>query len=71
MSDQDPTFYQWLSEQKPDFQNAAIGEKRAEQLRSGKLSERQFKALKLGKKFAPMTLEQMQASERLIFNDDQ
>jgi hypothetical protein len=61
------TYYSWLKKQPVEFQREAIGPKRAKLLRSGGLSAQRFAELNMGRKFQPLTLEEMRSLEPLAF----
>jgi len=63
----DQTYFDWLKTQPPAFQDAAIGPKRAELLRSGGLTAKRFGELNLGRNFEPRTLDEMRKLEPLAF----
>jgi len=63
------TYYDWLKTQPAEFQNAAIGAKRAKLLREGGLSATRFAELNLNRNFQPRTLEEMEAMEPVVFRD--
>jgi SPP1 gp7 family putative phage head morphogenesis protein len=62
-------FYDWLKQQPADFQDAAIGPRRAQLLRDGGLSADRFAQLQLDKNFEPMTLAEMKLLEPLAFKE--
>ena len=61
------TYYDWLGNQSAAFQDEALGPTRAALFRDGGLDAQEFAALNLGTNFQPLTLEQMQAKEPLVF----
>jgi SPP1 gp7 family putative phage head morphogenesis protein len=61
------SYYEWLKTQPASFQDQAIGPTRAKLLRDGGLSAERFAALQIDKKFAPMTLDEMRASDATAF----
>lgn len=61
------TYYEWLMQQPPGFQDVAIGPARAKLLREGGLSPTRFAQLQLDRNFAAITLEQMRRLEPLAF----
>ncbi len=63
----DLSYYEWLKQQPPAFQDKAIGPKRARLFREGGLSVERFAELQLDRNFSPLTLMQMQALEPLAF----
>lgn len=63
----DQSYYSWLGDQSPDFQDAAIGPTRGQLFRDGGLTADEFARLNLGKNFQPLTLAQMQELEPLAF----
>lgn len=66
----DPTLYEWLSSQPPEFQSKAIGERNAAKLRSGEIGSKKFAAMRLGKRFAPMTLQDMESLDGMVIGDE-
>lgn len=62
------TYYSWLKQQPPRFQDQALGKTRGKLFRDGGLSAEQFGRLQLDKNFRPMTLEQMKLAEPAIFD---
>jgi SPP1 gp7 family putative phage head morphogenesis protein len=65
--DANQTYYQWLKKQPKDFQDDAIGPPRAQLLRDGGLTEKEFARLSLGRNFKPLTLEEMKLKEPNAF----
>jgi SPP1 gp7 family putative phage head morphogenesis protein len=63
------SYYDWLKEQPASFQDEALGTVRAKLFREGGLSSEEFARLNLGKNFQPLSLEEMQKREPLIFAD--
>jgi SPP1 gp7 family putative phage head morphogenesis protein len=61
------SYYEWLKTQNIDFQNSAIGTKRALLLRNGGLSADRFAELQLNKSFEPITLEEMRGLAPVAF----
>lgn len=61
------TYYQWLKKQPRGFQADAIGPTRAKLLRDGGLSAEKFSKLQLDRNFNPLTLDELQLKEPLIF----
>lgn len=53
------SYYDWLATQSADFQDDAIGPKRAQLFREGGLTHEQFAKLNLGRNFEPLTLKEM------------
>lgn len=64
------TYYSFIKEQDPEFQNETLGEDNAEKLRSGQLDSESFNKLSLDQLFPPMTLEEMVSKEKLSFKPD-
>lgn len=62
-------FYDWLKQQPAEFQNVAMGPRRAQLLRDGGLSADRFAQLQLDKNFEPMTLAEMKLLEPLAFKE--
>jgi len=67
--DADKTYYEWLKDQPPEFQDKVLGAKRAELFREGGLSAQRFAELNLGNDFKPQTLAEMRAAEPTVFAD--
>lgn len=65
--DANQTYFGWLKQQAPEFQNDAIGPVRAKLLRDGGLSSERFSELSLNRNFEPMTLAQMRTAEPNAF----
>ncbi|MDO4894248.1 colicin D domain-containing protein [Moraxella sp.] len=63
------TYYEWLALQDEHTQNMALGVKRAELFRSGKITQAKFKALQLDKNFEPLTLDEMAKLEPVVFGE--
>ncbi|UXZ04932.1 hypothetical protein [Moraxella nasicaprae] len=63
------TYYEWLALQDEHTQNMALGVKRAELFRSGKITQAKFKALQLDKNFEPLTLNEMAKLEPVVFGE--
>jgi SPP1 gp7 family putative phage head morphogenesis protein len=63
------SYFDWLKGQPADFQNEAIGPRRAQLLRNGGLSADRFAQLQLDKNFEPMTLAEMKLLEPLAFKE--
>lgn len=63
------TYYEWLALQDEHTQNMALGAKRAELFRSGKITQAKFKALQLDKNFEPLTLNEMAKLEPVVFGE--
>lgn len=63
------SYYDWLSDQSARTQNLALGKKRADIFRSGKLSNEEFVELNLNSNFIPITLEQMKLINPNIFSN--
>lgn len=63
------TYYEWLALQDEHTQNMALGVKRAELFRSGKITQAKFKALQLDKNFKPLTLDEMAKLEPVVFGE--
>jgi len=61
------TYYGWLKQQPAEFQSEAIGPTRAKLLRDGGLTAEEFADLQLGRRFDPLTLEEMQRREPTVF----
>ena len=61
------TYYGWLKNQDPEFQDAVLGPTRGKLLRDGGLSSQRFAELQLGKTFEPLTLDEMRKLEPLAF----
>jgi SPP1 gp7 family putative phage head morphogenesis protein len=61
------TYYQWLQRQPESFQIEAIGPTRAALFRDGGLSAEEFSDLQLGRRFEPLTLEEMQRKQPAVF----
>lgn len=62
------SYYEWLKTQPNEFQDEVLGVKRAKLFRSGELSIEKFKQLQLDRDFKPLTLDEMEKLEPLIFN---
>jgi len=60
-------YYSWLLRQPAAFQDEAIGPTRAKLLRDGGLSSRGFADLQLGRRFEPLTLEEMREKNPVVF----
>lgn len=65
--DADLTYYEWLKQQTPQFQDIAIGKTRGLLLREGGLSADQFADLNLGRNFEPLSLDEMRKVAPLAF----
>lgn len=65
--DADQTYYDWLKTQPADFQDVALGAKRAKLFRDGGLPADKFAELNLGRNFEPLTLEEMRKIEPEAF----
>lgn len=63
----DENYYQWLSTQPADFQDAAIGPVRGKLFRDGGLTPEKFAKLQLDSKFKPLTLAQLKEIEPKMF----
>ena len=61
------TYYDWLKQQTPEFQNDALGPSRAKLFRDGGLTPKRFADLNLGRHFQPMTLAEMRKQEPEAF----
>ena len=61
------TYYEWLKNQTPEFQDSVIGPTRGKLLRDGGLSATRFKELSLDKNFKPLTLKEMRDRDPLAF----
>lgn len=61
------TYYQWLKQQAPEYQDSIIGPARGKLLRDGGISAQRFADLQLNNKFEPLTLEEMKKLEPLAF----
>jgi SPP1 gp7 family putative phage head morphogenesis protein len=61
------TYYEWLLEQPPAFQDSAIGATRGKLLRDGGLSADEFARLNLGRNFEPLTLKEMRRLSPEVF----
>ncbi|MEM1189934.1 MAG: minor capsid protein [Pseudomonadota bacterium] len=64
---QGETFYSWLKQQSPEFQDEVIGPFRGRLLREGGLSAQRFAQLQLDRNFRPLTLVEMRKLEPLAF----
>lgn len=62
------TYYDWLKNQPAGFQDTAIGVKRAQLLRDGGLSAKEFARLNLGRNFEPLTLDEMRSLDPDAFD---
>jgi len=62
------TYYDWLKNQSPDFQDVALGKERGQLFREGGLSAKRFAELQLGTNFEPMTLDEMKKREPAAFS---
>ncbi len=60
-------YYDWLKDQPPEFQDQALGPKRAKLFREGGLSADKFAELQLDRNFEPLTLAEMRALEPEAF----
>lgn len=65
------TYYEWLKEQPPEYQDEVLGKTRAKLFRDGGLSLQRFKELQLDKNFTPLTLDEMKALEPTAFKRTQ
>ena len=63
------SYYEFLKQQKPAFQNEAIGPARGRLLRNGGLTAEEFADLAVDDKFRPLTLEQMAAKNPEAFEN--
>jgi len=61
------TYFEWLKTQPAEFQDSALGPRRAELLRNGGLTAERFSELNLGRNFEPRTLAEIKALEPAIF----
>lgn len=61
------TYYGWLKDQPADVQDSIIGPARGKLLRDGGLSAQRFADMQLGRRFEPLTLDQMRQLEPLAF----
>ncbi len=62
------TYYEWLKQQSPDFQDDVLGPTRAKLFREGGLTATKFQQLQLGKNFRPLTLKEMRDREPRAFD---
>jgi hypothetical protein len=62
-------YYDWLKDQPPEFQDQALGPKRAKLFREGGLSADKFAELQLDRNFEPLTLAEMRALEPEAFKN--
>jgi SPP1 gp7 family putative phage head morphogenesis protein len=69
--DADLSYYEWLKQQSPDFQDDVIGPARGNLFRNGGLNAERFAKLNLGRNFKPMTLAEMRKKEPLAFSKAQ
>lgn len=60
-------YYHWLKDQSKDFQESALGQKRAKIFRSEKMTVERFKELNYDKNFRQRTLKEMEELEPLVF----
>lgn len=61
------TYYSWLKRQPKGFQEQVLGKSRAKLFRDGGLTSERFAELNVGKRFEPLTLEEMRRLEPLAF----
>lgn len=61
------SYYDWLKDQPPGFQDQALGPTRAKLFRDGGLSATKFSELQLDKNFEPLTLAEMKQIEPEAF----
>jgi SPP1 gp7 family putative phage head morphogenesis protein len=61
------TYYGWLKRQPYDVQESIIGPIRAKLLNDGGLSAERFAELQIGRRFEPMTLDEMRKLEPVAF----
>jgi len=61
------TYFEWLKTQPPEFQDSALGPRRAELLRNGGLTAERFAELNLGRNFEPRTLDEIRKLEPMAF----
>lgn len=62
------SYYSFLKEQNPAFQDETLGAELGGQLRSGELNEKGFRMLSMDQLFRPMSLAEMKEKEDLAFN---
>lgn len=62
-------YYDWLKDQPPEFQDQALGPKRAKLFREGGLSADRFAELQLDRNFEPLTLDEMRKIEPEAFEN--
>jgi len=61
------TYFEWLKTRPAEFQDSALGPRRAELLRNGGLTAERFSELNLGRNFEPRTLEEIRRLEPAAF----
>lgn len=61
------SYFEWLSGQPADFQDAALGPVRGKLFRDGGISAKRFAELQLDRQFKPLTLDQLRSLEPLMF----
>lgn len=64
---QNQSYYEWLKNQTPDFQDSVIGPTRGILLRQGGLTSEEFSRLQLNSTFDPLTLDEMRKLKPLAF----
>lgn len=62
------TYYGWLKKQPAKVQDSIVGSTRGKLLRDGGLSAGRFAELQLGKRFEPLTLDEMRQLEPIAFH---
>lgn len=62
------TYYEWLKQQSPDFQDDVLGPSRGKLFREGGMSATKFQQLQIGKNFRPLTLKEMRDREPRAFD---